>query len=172
MQILLDIGLVVLLLCVIRTAESSRAECRNYRVLSEESRSINFYSSASVKCDSGLATGWYRFIGKAGTQLSEKPILQRYVSPHRYRCQAHAISWLTSRHPSVADGRVTRQICFAWNGNSCFSGRRTIQVVNCGGFYVYYLTRTPGCSYRYCGDKVNPAPSKISFTNTFLFKRQ
>ena len=68
-----------------------------------------------------------------------------------YHCGTHAPGWLNGAHPTVAEGAVQRKVCFHWVNNAC-QYSTYIQVRNCGGFYVYKLPATPGCSMRYCGD--------------------
>ena len=55
------------------------------------------------------------------------------------------------QHPSVADGEVTREVCYHWLNNCC-RWKNNIKVKNCGAFYVYELEQTPVCSLRYCGE--------------------
>lgn len=54
-------------------------------------------------------------------------------------------------HPTVAEGIVSRQVCFHWSGNPC-KWSRFIRVRNCGKYYVYLLFETPTCYLRYCGN--------------------
>ena len=56
-------------------------------------------------------------------------------------------------HPTVAEGRITRQVCFGYTGGGCCQGgfTETILVRNCGPFYVYRLTPVNTCNLRYCG---------------------
>ena len=71
--------------------------------------------------------------------------------PPTYRCGTQAPGWLSGGHPSVADGQVSRTVCFHWNRNCCLWSTN-IQVRNCGSYHVYYLSGTPaGCNLRYCG---------------------
>jgi Notch-like protein len=54
-------------------------------------------------------------------------------------------------HPTVADGKVTRKVCYTWEGDCCIDSNN-IKVVNCGQYYVYKLSPPPsGCDLRYCG---------------------
>ena len=57
---------------------------------------------------------------------------------------------LDKAHPTVAQGKVTRKVCFNWS-RGCCSWSNNIEVVNCELFYVYKLSRPPHCSLRYCG---------------------
>ena len=97
-----------------------------------------------MKCDKGLSTGWYRFGGGAGIKMPTSCVPER-------RCGTHATGWMNGAHPTVADGMVTRKVCYHWYSNCC-SWSNGIEVVNCGLYYVYKLSRPPwGCDLRYCG---------------------
>ena len=39
--------------------------------------------------------------------------------PPTYRCGTHATGWLNGGHPTVADVRASRQVCFHWDSNCC-----------------------------------------------------
>ncbi|EDO28690.1 predicted protein, partial [Nematostella vectensis] len=67
----------------------------------------------------------------------------------KHYCTAHAPGWMTSPHPSVADGVVTRTVCYNWD-NGCCHWSNNIRVRNCGEFYVYELSAPPNCYLRYC----------------------
>ena len=122
----------------------SISECQNYGSLNSGDRKIT-YSSHHDYCDSGLGPGWFRFEGSAGTRMPTS-------CPPTDRCSTDATGWLNGGHPTVADGQVSRQVCFHWVGNCCFWSTN-IKVRNCGSYYVYYLNGTPGsaCHLRYCG---------------------
>ena len=75
-------------------------------------------------------------------------------------CSTDAAGWLNGKHPSVADGIVSRQVCYHWVGRCCLI-TNNIDVRNCSaGFYVYKLQPTPSCNYRYCGNGV-PGASRF-----------
>ena len=116
------------------------AECQNYQVLSSADRNIN-YHTISQTCDNGLS-GWYRFQGAAGKKMATS-------CPSTDRCNTGVPDWLNGGHPTVAEGRATKQVCFAVH-NCCYFFTN-IQVRNCGSFYVYDFSGTPGCDLRYCG---------------------
>ena len=105
--------------------------------LTERLRSYDGY------CDSGIGPGWFRFQGSAGTRLPTS-------CPPYNRCGTHAPAWLNGGHPTVADGQVSRQVCFHWT-SSCCDWSTNINVTNCGSYYLYYLSGTPACRLRYCG---------------------
>ena len=69
------------------------------------------------------------------------------------RCGTHLTGWMNGTHPTVADDKVTRKVCYNYGltGNCC-DLLNYIEVVNCGQYYVYKLSGTPGGFHlRYCG---------------------
>ena len=82
------------------------------------------------------------------------------------RCNTRATGWLNGNHPTVADGQVTRQVCFHWSSNCCYWSTN-IQVRNCGEYFVYLLNGTPvGCSLRYCGTDQIPRRRHFRYCGT------
>ncbi|KAL9961058.1 hypothetical protein ACROYT_G029938 [Oculina patagonica] len=124
-----------------KTCSNPVAECRSYTSLTGADRKITY--GAGYECDSGLGPGWFRFQGAAGSRMPTS-------CPPIWRCKTAASGWLNGGHPTVADGKVTRQVCFHWSSNCCYL-TKNIQVRNCGSFYVYYIHGTPSCYQRYCG---------------------
>ena len=118
-------------------------ECTNYKVINDAQRSITY--KGDIKCDSGLAEGWYRFEGSAGYRLPESP-------PAIHFCGTHAPGWLSGKHPSVEEGVVVRKVCYHWSGDNC-QWSNDVSIVNCGGYFVYKLKKPPVCSLRYCVTK-------------------
>ena len=119
------------------------SECQNYQSLNAADRKIT-YTTYHGYDDYTISKGWYRFEGAAGTRLPT------WCTPGN-RCGTSATSWLSNGHPSVADGRVSRQVCFSLAGNCYFGGCKSIRVRNCSSFYVYELVGTLHRGYRYCG---------------------
>ena len=116
-------------------------ECFGYQWLNESNRNRN-YSGSDLHCDNGLS-GWYRFGGGAGIKMPT-------LCVPKERCGTHGSGWMDGGHPTVADGNVTRKVCFNWNDNCCFVSTN-IEVVNCGQYYVYKLKKHAWCHSRYCG---------------------
>ncbi len=117
--------------------------CSNYTVLSEANRAQGNTVKNSL-CDRDLVTGWYRFQGAAGDRMPDECVLQ-------YRCGTWNPGWLSGSHPTVAEGAVTRKVCYNRWGDCCLRSNN-IKVKNCGSFYVYELQKPPECSLRYCGN--------------------
>jgi hypothetical protein len=128
-------------------------ECRSYTLLDNQDRNIKYTGGASALCDvNTFSTGWYRFVGGAGTQLSTTCVDR--TDTNNLKCHTHAVSWLNGAHPSVGDRKVTREVCFSWNGDCC-AVKTNIEVINCGFFYIYKLVSfSSWCSRRYCGTDV------------------
>lgn len=121
------------------------SECQSYQTLNNAERKITFIS-VSYLCDNTLGPDWFRFQGAAGTRMPT-------TCPPIARCGTYATGWLNGGHPTVADGKVTRQVCFHYWSQCCQSSTN-IEVRNCGPFYVYYLSGTDSASYcqlGYCG---------------------
>ncbi|CAH3133175.1 unnamed protein product [Porites lobata] len=120
------------------------SECQNYGSLDNADRKIT-YGRPNNSCDSGIGPGWFRFEGSAGTRMPTS-------CPPTHRCNADATGWMNGAQPSVADGQVSRQVRFHWIDSGCCQWSTNIKVRNCGSYYVYYLSGTPGgCHLRYCG---------------------
>ena len=120
-------------------------ECQSYQNLTNGDRK-NTSGAGLVTCDSSLGPGWFRFQGDAGTKMAATCVPD-------YHCGTHATGWLNGAHPTVAEGQVTRQVCFNWISNCC-NWSINIQVQSCGDFFIYYISGTPQehpCHLRYCG---------------------
>ena len=119
-------------------------ECQNYGILNSADRKVT-YSVTSYQCDNGLGPGWFRFQGSAGTRMPTS-------CPPRYKCDTNVPGWMNGGHPTVADGQVSRTVCWHWSSGCC-TWSSTIRVRNCVSYYVYYLSSTPNngqCDFRYC----------------------
>ena len=127
---------------IILTIVFFMSECQNYTRLNNSDRKIT-YGRHPVKCDNGIGPGWFRFKGSAGTRMPTS------CTPAQ-RCSTDATGWLKGGHPTVADGQVSRRVCFHYWPNCCH-WETDIFVRNCSSYYVYYLSGTPNCNLRYCG---------------------
>ena len=123
----------------------SSSGCQQYQSLTDGDRNSNFNVSHFL-CDNFLGPGWFRFEGAAGTRMPTSCVPM-------YSCGTNVPGWLTGGHPTVADGNVTRTVCFNWTSGCCHFSIN-IQVRNCGAYYVYYFHSTPNngqCNFSYCG---------------------
>ena len=118
--------------------------CNNYLTLSEADRAQGNALQRHTSCDWKLATRWYRFQGAAGDRMSDKCVLN-------FRCGTRHPGWLNGTHPTIADGVVTRTVCFSGKRSCCW-WRNIIKVKNCSSFFVYKLQKTPWSHLRYCGN--------------------
>ena len=120
-------------------------ECQNYQAITDNYGRKNTYVTSYVHCDSTLGPGWFRFQEATGTKMPTSCVPTN-------RCNTRAPGWLNGAHPTVADGQVTRQVCFHYFSNCC-NWSINIQVRNCGGYFVYYFSGTPSerpCALRFC----------------------
>jgi len=118
--------------------------CTKYTVLSETDRAQG-NTEWHYKDDRSLVTGWYRFQGAAGDRMPDKCVLGN-------RCGTEYPGWLNGAHPTVAEGVVTRTVCYNEYGyEKCCGGSNIIKVKNCSSYYVYELQRTFWYR-RYCGN--------------------
>ena len=135
--------LLTFLLIYLRTFFCKADVCRqDYQILNDTDRKYDFPSTWSSQCDNTL-NGWYRFQGAAGTKMAT-------TCPPRNGCDASFPGWLSDDHPTVADGKVRRKVCFHKDGNCCEISVN-IQVKNCGSYYIYKLRPLSRCNSRYCG---------------------
>ena len=132
----------------------SISECQEYEILNNPDRKITYKNySRHPDCDNGIGPGWFRFEGTAGKRMPT-------LCPPKFRCGTHAPAWLNGEHPTVADGQVTRKVCFHWTSDCCYWST-DIEVRNCGSYYVYYLSGTPACWLRYCGTDEKQGAGKV-----------
>jgi len=120
-------------------------ECQKYQNLTNGDRK-NTYGAVPLTCDDTLGPGWFRFLGAAGTKMATTCV-------PTHHCGTDSTGWLNGAHPTVAEGQVTRQVCFNWNSNCC-TWSINIQVQSCGDFFIYNISGTPSvhpCHLRYCG---------------------
>jgi len=118
--------------------------CTNYRVLREADRAQGNAEPPHDRNDRSLVRGWYRFQGAAGDRMPDKCVLS-------YRCGTEDPGWLNGAHPTVAEGVVTRKVCYS-GSSGCCRDSNMIKVKNCSSYYVYELQRTSFSYNRYCGN--------------------
>ena len=133
--------------------------CNNYINLTDAWRKIyeagNHYQSYCDREDDRInGNTWFRFVSPSGTKLpaSPNPRSLNGETP----CGTHRIAWMTTPHPTILDGIVLRDICFAWSGKQCdFGGNFSISVAACPAsdqetFYIYQLKKPTSCRNAYC----------------------
>lgn len=121
---------------------SNYLECLSYVILDSGTRKST-YDTEEETCDRYLLSpGWFRFQGDAGTRMATTCVPTN-------KCGTESTGWLEDNHPTVADGKVNRKVCFGDHGNCCRNSI-FIPVRNCGSFYVYYLLSPPVCDLGYC----------------------
>ena len=120
-------------------------ECNNHMTLSEADRHFSFNDGPGgvTKCDKTKGN-WFRIDGDAGSKMPT-------VAPDLWSCGTDSPGWLNGTHPNVEDEVVDREVCFNWNDKPC-NWSVTVQVRNCGEFFVYKLPDPPESCLRYCGD--------------------
>ena len=137
------------------------SECHNYTRLNNADRNITY--GTGHHCDNHIGPGWFRFEGSAGTRMPTS-------CPPENRCGTHMPGWLKGSHPTVADGQVSRTVCFHWKSSCCY-WKTDIFVRNCSSYYVYYLSGTPTCYARYCGTDWKQGARKVLHILLFHLSR-
>ena len=118
--------------------------CYNYSTLKDADRKNTYVTPhhSDGLCDSSLPEGWYRFEGDAGTKMPTKPVDSNH-------CNTVNPGWLSGAQPTVADGEVSRKVCFTRHSVSCKYSNQ-IMMKNCGSYFIYKLVPPSTCSSRYC----------------------
>ena len=116
--------------------------CSSYTIINDGTRHMK-YGKPAAKCDSGMAVKWYRLTGATGVRMPRACLSTQH-------CSTDAPGWLSEPHPTIAQGTLSRTVCFNWNSNCC-NWNTVIRVRNCGRFYVYEFQPAPSCPLRYCG---------------------
>ena len=124
----------------------------NHRVLNETWRKVSQNrDTVGIHCDNegdrlnqhGFQPGWYRFSSTIGEAMPE-------TCPPDLHCGTSGPGWLKGSHPTVIGQNVSQTACFHYYSNCCNS-QVTVQVINCGSYYVYDLPNVPFCNMAYCG---------------------
>ena len=133
-------------LCICQTQNCN--DCCNINTpINETRRSINsIWEPGQIPlCDRLLPFGWYRFTSFGGSKMPE-------TSVQDYRCGTHDPIWLRDPHPTISEGNTVRRACISSFGNTCRYSI-TINVTNCGNYFVYYLRPLYFCATAYCAGK-------------------
>uniref|UniRef100_A0A8C2DEP3 Zgc:153932 n=1 Tax=Cyprinus carpio TaxID=7962 RepID=A0A8C2DEP3_CYPCA len=132
--------------CAVPFTTPSVDPCYSYTSLDEPWRATNnpYYNNNYYHnmCDYNVEwNGWYRmFYDGQNSQMPESCVNQGM-------CGTQYPLWLTSPHPQLEDGVVTRQVCAsAWYG-CCTYTSHPIRVKACpGNYYVYEFVKPMFCS--------------------------
>ena len=138
--------------------------CNNYTVLSEADRAQGYIviNASNYRCDVyDLVPGWYRFQGAAGNRIANECVPIDH-------CGTYYPGWLSGAHPTVAEGVVTRRICFS-SSDICCGWHQIIRIKNCSAYFVYELPRPTGCPDRYCGNGIAGKLLRTSSQNIKLY---
>ncbi|KAH3815980.1 hypothetical protein DPMN_144520 [Dreissena polymorpha] len=109
-------------------------------------------------CDQYLDQDWYR---------TDDGVI-RTKAPVDGNCGADAAAWLKDALPAVSDGVANRTICIREGSNNC-EGEFSIEIKNCGLFFVYYLLPIQNifnCPAAYCFDSSLPCTTSMTTTST------
>ena len=104
----------------------------------------------------------------AGIVLREQQVQKCLLHVYQQWCNTHASGWLNGANPTVADGQVTRTVCFHWGVKLLL----LVEVINCGGCYVYFITSTPVCSLSYCSTDCRCWFRESSIARVVLWKNR
>ncbi|XP_062500677.1 collagen alpha-1(XVII) chain-like [Corticium candelabrum] len=124
----------------------------NHRVLNETWRKVSQHrDTVGSHCDyeghsynkHGFQPGWNRFSPTIGGAMLER-------CPSFQHCGTGGPGWLKGSHPIVIGQNVSQTVCFHY-GNNCCRNQVTVQIINCGSYYVYNLPNAPACHLGYCG---------------------
>ena len=146
--------------------------CQSHKILSEKNRQIKYGGQfTDISNDYRLGDKWYRFIfpDNLYAKIPTSPP-ELHFQVDRKVCGTKLAAWMNGTLPGLTDPQpVTREICFAWQGNTCghkeyhnrfnkqtntteqheVRYKTTTRVTACsrGGntFYLYKLKRTPYC---------------------------
>ncbi len=125
----------------------SGAPCTSYTTINDPTRNVA-QTGLYGTCDRGSlfnasnGGSWIRFVGTGGTTI---PL----TSPGMNHCGGFLAGWYNGTLPTTVGTVVNGSICFEINLSSCDLSI-PVSVINCGGFYVYFLPSLNVCSARYC----------------------
>ncbi|CAF0795346.1 unnamed protein product [Rotaria sordida] len=131
----------------ISIGNQSGPPCSSYTTINDPSRNVAQVSLYGP-CDTGSpfntsnGGSWIRFIGTGGTTLS-------LVEPTTSQCGGYSGGWINGTLPTTVGTVANATVCFRINKVSCLV-IVYVSVINCGGFFVYFLPPVRICNGRYC----------------------
>ena len=82
--------------------------------------------------DYNLVTGWYRFMGNAGTQLVTTPLSKTNI------CGTNYPGWWNGTLPMIVGATNVGNICFYDGSSSCTNSLSPISATNCSDYYSLF----------------------------------
>ena len=122
----------------------------SYKNLTDGDRSVSFSDDTKVNCDNDDITEWdiwYRVSGNAGNALASSTV------PPDDSCGTETRLYIEDHHPDFGAGEVTQKVCVSKSTTKPCSRVKSIQVINCGAFYLYKLENLRPCTtttWAYC----------------------
>ncbi|XP_033763935.1 von Willebrand factor D and EGF domain-containing protein-like [Pecten maximus] len=113
----------------------------SHHKLNDTWRSTAVIAGSVYQNDVLLTEGWYRSVSGAGGTI---PL----TAPNSGTCGTKNPVWMNDTLPNTGETK-NASMCAVVFFSKCFPTWSTVQVKNCGSFYVYYLTTPPG-DYGYC----------------------
>ena len=111
--------------------------------------------SSGGYCDQRARHGWTPGVW---TSFGSRMIPEK--SPGINHCGTSASGWLNGKHPTAADGVVSRTLCYHYSSSNC-QWKSTIQVANCGSYYLYNIPKPSACSLGFCTTKSNASRAAL-----------
>ena len=119
-------------------------QCLTYLNISNDGTRLATNIGGTSTCDQTLfsTSQWIRFSGLSGISLSNCPIATQ-------SCGTDVTGWYSGVYPAIAGQSTEGKVCYRWTTDDCY-WQNNINITNCNGFYVYYLSAPPICNARYC----------------------
>jgi len=148
-------------------AENDEQCSKPYEILSDSWRKIDFTSSSTGNCDSGLVPNWYRFSFNGNdsyARIPSSPPARKHQGTKK-PCGTARVSWMYESLPSVGEPPKNVTIHWSagyWNPNSgiylgddTYGTSKPASIVACrddmkNTFYIYSLVPPQRCSNAYC----------------------
>ena len=87
---------------------------------------------------------WVLFINATGAMMIPT------AAPAYYSCQTSAPGWYGGPMPTTLGSRSNGTACYNNGAGNTGDYTNQIQVLHCGGYYLYALIAPSQCSLRYC----------------------
>ena len=120
--------------------------CSNYLIFlgdGDHCDHSNAHTWPSTMSPDWKGPGWYRFMGAAGTRMSQE-------FPGFSRAGTYAPGWLSQEPPSIPGEQKGITVCFD-PYEQCHISSVVVDVLNCGEYLMYKLPDTRNCALKYSG---------------------